>query len=47
LRERIAGLSAQEFPSNALADIQKELDIHQRHLVEYGYQFFVLQKEGG
>ena len=45
LREKIAGLSSQEFSSSALSDIQKELDIHQQHLGEYGYQFFVLQKE--
>lgn len=46
LREKIAGLSPQDFPSNALADMHKELDIHRQYLGEYGYQFFVLQKEG-
>lgn len=45
LREKVAGLSTQDFSSKALADINKELDIHQQYLGEYGYQFFVLQKE--
>ncbi|MBN3816568.1 MerR family transcriptional regulator [Paraburkholderia sp. Se-20369] len=44
LRERIASLSPQEFTSNALADLNKELEIHRKHLGEYGYQLFVLQK---
>ncbi|MFV3291122.1 MerR family transcriptional regulator [Pseudomonas sp. NY11955] len=46
LREKVAGLCAQDFSTKALADINNELDIHQRYLGEYGYQLFVLQKEG-
>lgn len=45
LRTKIAGLSLDDFSSNALADLKKELDIHQNHLGEYGYQMFVLQKQ--
>lgn len=44
LREKIADLSAKDFSSNALADIKDEIDIHERFLDDYGYQFFVLQK---
>ena len=44
LREKIAELSVQEFSSKALVDIKDEIDIHERFLEDYGYQFFVLQK---
>lgn len=40
LRENIARLSPQAFSSNSLADINKELDIHQQCLGNYAYQFF-------
>jgi len=46
LSEKVAGLSAQDFSSRAMADIKEELGIHQRHLGDYGYQLFVLQKDG-
>ncbi|VWC57318.1 MerR family transcriptional regulator [Burkholderia lata] len=46
LRERVAELSPGAFSSNALADLQQELELHRQHLGEYGYQFFVLQKSG-
>ncbi|MNV63875.1 hypothetical protein D3C71_1564940 [compost metagenome] len=44
LRIKIADLSAKDFSSKALADIKDEIDIHERFLDDYGYQFFVLQK---
>ena len=44
LRIKIADLSAKDFASKALADIKDEIDIHERFLDDYGYQFFVLQK---
>lgn len=43
LRNKTAGLSHHDFPSGALVDIKKELDIHHQYLGEYGYQMFVLQ----
>lgn len=45
LRSKVAQLLSETFASNALADIRQELAIHERHLGEYGYQFFVLQAE--
>ncbi|WP_025130096.1 MerR family transcriptional regulator [Pseudomonas sp. PH1b] len=44
LRAKVVALSAQGMGSRALADIQEELEIHERFLGDYGYQFFVLQK---
>lgn len=44
LREKVEELAQQDFSSNALTDIEKELRIHHQYLGEYGYQFFVLQK---
>ena len=44
LRKKVAEVSASDFSSNALADIKDELAIHERFLDDYGYQFFVLQK---
>ncbi len=46
LREKIAELCAEDFSSKALADIKDEIDIHERFLDDYGYQFFVLQNNG-
>jgi hypothetical protein len=45
LREKVARLSLQDFASNALTDIEKELNIHHQYLGEYGYQMFILQKK--
>ncbi|WP_347907209.1 MerR family transcriptional regulator [Pseudomonas grandcourensis] len=44
LREKIAELSVEGFSSKALTDIKDEIDIHDRFLDDYGYQFFILQK---
>ncbi|QLG93665.1 MerR family transcriptional regulator [Pseudomonas yamanorum] len=45
LHKKVDGFSLQDFVSNALTDMRKELSIHRRYLGEYGYQFFILQKE--
>jgi DNA-binding transcriptional MerR regulator/predicted O-methyltransferase YrrM len=44
LREKSVELPAKDFSSRALSDIREEIDIHERFLDDYGYQFFVLQK---
>ena len=46
LREKVASLAPHAFSSSALADIDQELGIHQQYLGEYGYQLFVLRKQG-
>lgn len=43
LRERVASLASEDFASLALADIRRELEIHENHLGEYGYHLFVMQ----
>lgn len=43
LRERVAALANDTFASQALADIRRELEIHQNHLGEYGYHLFIMQ----
>ncbi|MBC7208933.1 MAG: methyltransferase, partial [Pseudomonas sp.] len=43
LRERVASLADEDFASQALADIRRELKIHENHLGEYGYHLFVMQ----
>ncbi|WP_194791919.1 MerR family transcriptional regulator [Pseudomonas sp. UFMG81] len=43
LAENMAALSGQAFASSALADLTRELEIHQQYLGEYGYHLFVLQ----
>ncbi|MDH0645735.1 MerR family transcriptional regulator [Pseudomonas sp. GD03858] len=43
LRERVSALADETFASQALADIKRELEIHENHLGEYGYHLFVMQ----
>ncbi|CAK16045.1 MerR family transcriptional regulator [Pseudomonas entomophila] len=45
LRQRLGTLDSTAFASQALADITRELEIHARHLGEYGYHLFILQKQ--
>lgn len=47
LRTKVSQLAAETFSSKALDDLQKELNIHQKYLGQYGYQVFVLQNKGG
>ena len=37
-------LLGQDFGSNALEDLNKELEIHQKYLSQYGYQVFILKQ---
>ncbi len=46
LRAKVSQLAQETFSSKALDDIQRELDIHQKYLGQYGYQVFVLQNKG-
>lgn len=46
LKDKVAQLPEQEFVSNALADLRKELNIHQKYLGQYGYQIFILKNKG-
>lgn len=39
----MAALANDTFASQALADIRRELEIHQNHLGEYGYHLFIMQ----
>lgn len=45
LKKKIAQVEAKEFTSNALTDLQKELEIHEHYLDQYGYHIFVLKNK--
>jgi ubiquinone/menaquinone biosynthesis C-methylase UbiE len=46
LKRKIAQVEDKDFISNALTDLRKELQIHERYLGHYGYQVFVLKNKG-
>ncbi|WP_298443759.1 MerR family transcriptional regulator [uncultured Ferrimonas sp.] len=45
LQQRVNQLKPSMSDSQAIADIETELDIYANHLGEFGYQMFVLQKQ--
>ncbi|MFT5730695.1 MAG: DNA-binding transcriptional MerR regulator/ubiquinone/menaquinone biosynthesis C-methylase UbiE [Desulforhopalus sp.] len=45
LTTKVKQLPQRDFTSQALEDIQSELEIHQKYLGQYGYQMFVIKKE--
>lgn len=44
LQQRVSALKASMPDSQALSDIQYEINIYQQYLGEFGYQFFIAQK---
>ncbi len=46
LQRKITQVEGEDFISNALTDLRKELQIHEQYLGQYGYQVFVLKNKG-
>lgn len=46
LQHKITQVEDEDFISNALTDLRKELQIHAQYLGQYGYQVFVLKNKG-
>ncbi|MBB1312109.1 MULTISPECIES: MerR family transcriptional regulator [Aliivibrio] len=46
LQQKITQVEDEDFISNALTDLRKELQIHAQYLGQYGYQVFVLKNKG-
>jgi cyclopropane fatty-acyl-phospholipid synthase-like methyltransferase len=44
LKARVAEVKASMPSSNAIADIEREIEIYERFLGEFGYHFFILQR---
>ncbi|MGF1875013.1 MerR family transcriptional regulator [Photobacterium frigidiphilum] len=45
LQRKITQVEGEDFISNALTDLRKELQIHEQYLGQYGYQVFVLKNK--
>jgi len=46
LKQKITQVEGEDFISNLLDDLRKELQIHEQYLGQYGYQVFVLKNKG-
>ncbi len=46
LSQKITQVEDEDFSSNTLNDLRKELQIHEQYLGQYGYQVFVLKNKG-
>jgi len=44
LKKRLAEVAVTIANSQAVADIQTEINLYEKHLGEFGYQFFIVQK---
>ena len=46
LKKKISQFENEDFYSNAINDLRKELQIHEQYLGQYSYQVFVLKNKG-